>query len=532
MRSKIDERTRRIDGCLCPLYFRSIFSSGMLSRSYISLIRSWRNKLAPIGQVPTEILSLIPDFWGDPGKEEAVIALTHVCRAWREAFTSRSSLWTDFYCAGTEKTRVYLERSKSSPINLWLERGGGLLPNDPFLQIPPHALSRLKYLYVSTEQEHLQNIIDYFFHPAPLLESLFVFGSSDDPFSNPALATTLFGGDLSSLRVLCLYSLHTKLPWRNMVNLTSFTLGYVGNPRLTIRELLDFFESAPSLLYIDFAFSALADGAQNGRLVSLAHLRKFEIYGSQSPSLLLEHLLIPVGAKVSIDLDSHGPRIEDYLPRSLDNLRNFSNFTKIRLHFRNSDVSMQFAGPNGRVLTNSMSPGADATSLVAQSLAGLDTSKTKWLEIVRTEPLSEDLRQEILSMENLRTLTISLCENLRSFILALAPAPNSTNPVGCPKLEQLTFRTKEQFDIETMVEVAAARASRGSPPKSVCVINWGKPVPREGVAELSKHVPQVETSSEIGSVNFGVGSGCDLDYGSGDSSDEEGGSFGDDSSTS
>ena len=227
-------------------------------------IRAWRNKLAPINRVPTEVLSLIPDFWDEHDREEDVIALTHVCRAWRETFTSRSSLWTDFDCADAEKTRVYLERSKSSPINLRLDREDGLFPDDPFLQIPPHALGRLKYLYIDTTQDHFQNITDYFSRPTPHLEYLYVFGSSDDPFCNPALATTLFDGDLSSLRVLCLHSLHTKLPWRNMVHLTSFTLGYVLYPRVTIGELLDFFESAPFLLDIDLAFATPAFGAQNG----------------------------------------------------------------------------------------------------------------------------------------------------------------------------------------------------------------------------------------------------------------------------
>ena len=70
-----------------------------------------------------------------------------------------------------------------------------------------------------------------------------------------------------------------------------------------------------------------------------------------------------------MDLDSDGPQIEDYLPRSLDNLRNLSNFTKIRLHFQNDIVSMQFAGPNGWVLITAMAASADANRSVAQSLA-------------------------------------------------------------------------------------------------------------------------------------------------------------------
>ena len=59
-------------------------------------------------------------------------------------FTSRSSLWTNFDCEDVEKTRVYLERSKSSPIKVWLDRDYVLFLHDPFLQIVPRAVGRLE----------------------------------------------------------------------------------------------------------------------------------------------------------------------------------------------------------------------------------------------------------------------------------------------------------------------------------------------------------------------------------------------------
>ena len=182
-----------------------------------------------------------------------------------------------------------------------------------------------------------------------------------------------------------------------------------------------------------------------------------------------------------------------------------------------------------------MSAEDDATRSVAQSLVMLGTSETKWLEILRGEPLSEDFHQVLLSMKNLRTLTFSLCKDLHSFILALAPVPNSPDPMICPKLEELTFRTAERFDIETMIEVAAARASGGSPLKSVNIINWGELVAREGAMKLRKHVSHVGTGSETSNVDFGITAACAVDYGYGDGSDEEDweqGGFSDDSSIS
>jgi len=65
--------------------------------------------LALINKIPPEILALIPDFRNTRDRDRDVIALTHVCRAWREVFVSRFSLWVDFDFLDEEKTPVYFE---------------------------------------------------------------------------------------------------------------------------------------------------------------------------------------------------------------------------------------------------------------------------------------------------------------------------------------------------------------------------------------------------------------------------------------
>ena len=280
-----------------------------------------------------------------------------------------------------------------------------------------------------------------------------------------------------------------------MANLTTLALYHMWH--LTIGQLLDFFESAPLLLNVELTFATPKSGAQDGRLVSLARLRWLLIHGPDPPSLLLDHMLIPAGADMITHLDSPDFQIEDHLPRSLDNLRNLSNFTKIGVHFVRDLVSVKITGPNGRARLISTPDELLDTSLLPRSLAILDTSKSERLQIIKSGPPSEDLRQTLLSMNNLRTIALSLCQDLHSFILALNPSPNSMDPIPCPKLERLIFRTEEQFDIETMVDVAAARALGGAPLRSVKIINHGVFVPREGVMELLKHVLHVETSDVI-----------------------------------
>jgi len=147
--------------------------------------------LAPINKIPPEILTLIPDFWNTDKRDQDIITLTHVCRTWREVFVSRPSFWTRFDCLDEEKTRIYLERSKSSPVDLSLIRNQGISPDDPFFQIIPHATGRLRSLPMMGPSENIQ-VITHLSHPAPLLENLSICYKGGTLHHHPALPSTLF----------------------------------------------------------------------------------------------------------------------------------------------------------------------------------------------------------------------------------------------------------------------------------------------------------------------------------------------------
>jgi len=179
------------------------------------------------------------------GGDEGLIALTHVCRDWREMFVSRSSLWTDFYRQDADKTRVYLERSKSSPIKLRIDRKDKLLPHNPLFQIIPLTSGRLKSLHIDGSPKNIPGITAHLTHPAPFLEDLSIDGGCElRPRDNPVLTTSLFNGDLSSVRELCLRSVRTELPWRNMVNLRRSRCG----TRRRARSSSDTFSTSSKVL--------------------------------------------------------------------------------------------------------------------------------------------------------------------------------------------------------------------------------------------------------------------------------------------
>ena len=493
---RLAKLTNRVIFCVFTVIFQ-LDALDTEALEVVSLIRSAKNRRAPINRLPRDVLALIPDFWSGLEREKIAIILTHVCRAWRELFISLASLWTDFRCVDADKTRSYLERSKSAPISLRLERPAGLFWNDPFLEVAPHIVSRLKNLIVQTAPHHLQGITQHLVHPAPLLEAILINGRHRGARFTPTLTAELFDRDLSSLRQLYLLSVNTPLPWRNMSNLTSFSLGYTSD--VSIGQIIDFLESAPRLIKVELHFAAPTPGAhaQSRRSVTLAHLRRLTISGSQRPSSLLDHFVIPVGANVSTVFSSPGPNIDDHLPTSFENLRNFSHFTKILLLYKPNHpyaplASIRFIGPSGQVSIASSCPAPDAMFVVPRSLARFDTSKTQCLEIIGSD-FTTELHLALLPLKDLRTLIISRSCDTGTFLLAIHPPFSPDGSIVCPKLEELIFSNYDRFDIDGMVEVAEARASEGAPLKLVEIVSCGEPVSAEGVAELLKYVSRVET---------------------------------------
>ena len=442
----------------------------------LRLIRVLRNKLAPVHKIPAEILSLIPDFWigeSDPN----LIAMTHVCHAWREILTSRSSLWTSLDCENAEKTRAYLERSKSSPIDLSLYRDEGLLPGDPLFEIDPRNVNRLKSLEFQGSPESLGDIAPQLSYPAPLLENLAIeIDCSFQPERYPTIAATLFGGDLSSLRELCLHCVRTELPWRNMVNLTSFTLAFAPPEGISTTQLLDFFECASYLREVKLHSIPLARSERDQRVVSLTRLKRLAVSGRQPTSPLIGHLSIPVGATLESEIEMH-PRIEDHLPKSLGNLKNLSNFTKLCLVLKERRWEIQFIGPKGQVRVASDGPQVDMSGLVVEFLSSFDTSAVERLEVINSNPLTYDLAYRLLlPMKTLDALAISGSETLPPIISALNPDLNPQNALICSNLEEFVLRTNggRGLDVKSVMEMRVVRASRGAKLESVRILGGGE----------------------------------------------------------
>ena len=436
-----------------------------------------------------------------------MITLTHVCRTWRDIFTSCPALWTDIDCTNIDKTLVYLDRSRSSPLNLQLEKYQTLSPYDPFLQVIPHVIPRLKSVTIYGVPENLQEIIAQLSPPAPLLEALTIdIDCECPPQDGPAITTPLFNGDLSSLRELRLQCVSTELPWRNMVNLTSFTLGYTMPGDSSVRYLLDFFASAPRLRKIRLSFATPTFGTQRGRLVTLPHLRRMSIFGGGPPSLLFDHLLIPAGAKLTTEVDSRGTL---HLPKSLDFLDIFSRF-KIHLHVRDFYPSIRFIAPDCQISIIPANPPATPTSCrVLDSLSRFHPLKVERLRLADGNLMRQGGCDFWVfnRMKDVRTLTISRCTGMSRFFRFFNDSRD------CPRLEHLILDPRgdeEKFDIQSVITLAAEKAARGTGLKSVKIVSWDKVV-QASASKLQEYVPRVECSPRVALESDDVDSGDEED---------------------
>ena len=224
-------------------------------------------------------------------------------------------------------------------------------------------------------------------------------------------------------------------------------------------------------------------------------LKRMYIEDGDPPSVLLNHLLISVGTKLEIRACLLTSLIGEHLPRSLDNLKNFSDFTTIRLSYYDSYPRMKFIGPNGQVNMTLETSRDDPTGLTLGSLAELDTSKTEWLRIDGGYLRSWDpLYRALLPMKDLRTLTLSTCRPPDTFICSLQPATGSSEVAICPKLEELVLVLnvyETMSHITSVTKMAAARASKGEKLRTVRIVG-GRDAADFDVSELRKHVWNVE----------------------------------------
>ena len=474
----------------------------------LRLVQFTKNNFAPINQIPPELLSLIPRYLDDDRRDKSLIAMTQVCRGWRDVLIRCSLLWTSLNCVDFDKTRVYIERSRSSPLEVSLnESKSPCYRMGPFLLVVPH-IGRVDSLAVVGGASLLQNLMKYFSCPIPLLRNLTIRLDCGFP---PALSAELFNSDLSSLCKLTLAGVIPHLPWQNIPKLTTFTLFDIPGEKISVARLLDFFTNAPLLNLIQLFSMPETSDAHPRRVVSLPCLKVLAISaGSAHSSILLNHLCIPTGALLHLGFDFTGEEspLPKVLPKTPENLQNALHITSACLRF-GLTFFVRFKGPSGELHMNApRSEWALSTSVVPdrrflQSLDYFDLSRIQRLAVRTYEhPGLEEIDisppSHILGItKDLRTLLLNKGNNL-PFILALNPGKNASDRVLCSKLEDLIFYVdnRKSFNTPELMNMAKERASKGAKLRSILVASPVVFLCEEDVLKLKGYVVHVECRTQ------------------------------------
>ena len=355
----------------------------------LRLVWSMKNTLAPINKIPPDILSLIPNYWRDAYRDRGLVRLTHVCRSWRGILTSCPLLWTRLDCTSVAKTKTHIERSKASPLEIFLGWSNVSYQKEALILTATHV-GRLRTLSTFGDATWVLTVLaEHFSCPVPLLEKINIHRAYGRA---PVLPDKLFNGDLSSLRELRLAGGIMPRPWRGLSNLTPFKLCYVRGDRILVTQLLDFFESVPHLRYIHFCDSIPnSSNAPAKRVVSLPHLKNLCIIAQPAHSVFLNHLSIPTGASLHLEFTFSGKKspIPSYLPKSLGNFHNLSHITATNLRFGPKRRSVRLNGSSGELLVRGRwAPGGgrpcDGTSQFLLSILNqFDISRSQWVTITQ-----------------------------------------------------------------------------------------------------------------------------------------------------
>ena len=469
------------------------------------MARSLKNLFAPINRLPV-VVSFIPDYSRGDGADKDLITLTHVCRAWRSMFTSRSSLWTNLNLANVDKTRTYIQRSKIAPLKIYLDDGHtkGTEFKDAFPLVIPH-IHRLKSLVIDADVA--PDLLEHLHFHAPLLTRLSI-EITGPRRCDLVLDNELFNGDLSSLRELILGGIPTRLHWNNMKNLRVLELRFC-HPEYDITRLLDVFESAPLLRTVQLIGKSLpaSSNALPNRMVTLPHLNRLVINMRQPHSILLNHLCIPTGASMTQSFSFRGERspLLYHLPERFTNLGNLSDITAVNLLFDSAQKFVRLSGPSGclRVRAHKIgSPTPSSYNLdsgILLSLLKADLSMVETLSVSgychfdSAEIKKCPIPRTLSCMNGLQTLVLIKC-NDKPFIIALTPSKNASKPVLCPNLQDLTLYagSRDQFHIGCLLNMAKKRASRGAKLSLITLVSLDQLAERDEVLKLREYVTNVE----------------------------------------
>ena len=216
------------------------------------------NELKPVNRLPPEIFVKVFEV---RKREKDLDVATHVCARWRAILTSTPYLWTNIDFENPVRANLYLERSKTAPIDVLVGNTKDTIigPVGTFIGATPWV-ARMKSLCIQTDMDQIKKIADRLCQKTPKLQSLTFEGkprrysySSDNGLGNGGaiyVPREFLGRHAPSLQSLTFRLVSPSVVFTfPLPNLTH--IDWVAEAaHVVIEELLELFVSSPLLEFI------------------------------------------------------------------------------------------------------------------------------------------------------------------------------------------------------------------------------------------------------------------------------------------
>ena len=270
--------------------------------------------LAPISSLPPEIFAVIFSFLCSsekPGDNLTRIRLSHVCHQWREITLNQSFLWNhlDFTTLSSAGAIGSLARAKLAPLYLEARISSQRWNHDRFNTFRKElraCVPRTRHLSITAKCAHIRSTLQALGSPAPTLENLSLFSTTEFYMAIVPIPDTLFDGFAPRLSCLKLHHCSINWKWPPLKGLKYLEiLGPAANSRPKLAVWLDalaemielktltLHHASPEAPYLPFDVE---------RTVTLLSLTHFKILASLKDCVFaLAHLDLPALTQLTLE---------------------------------------------------------------------------------------------------------------------------------------------------------------------------------------------------------------------------------------
>ena len=314
------------------------------------------------------------------------LALSQVCRAWRQSALKHAPLWTNILLGirgdrSSERASEFLGRSRTLPVRVTLDMQGarkeppGLKERVGLLAPHAHRLYALRIQGATTALPIHQFLHDLDFPLTALKDFEIVWGKPTTKLARRF--PVIFQGEVPGTLLPYLLNL---LPHDKFINLTRFALK-THDRRLQVKldQLLEILGSSPTLQYLEIEGFYLPDEDEpyyddddqdtEKPILQLPKLRFLSLKQCATSGGFLSRINVPdttnviLAANDPFVLDGgfheEPPNILYALPARFDELSFFGKFRTIEFEILDSSITMRASQPNGQYLLIEQVPDPD-----------------------------------------------------------------------------------------------------------------------------------------------------------------------------